>query len=293
MSSWRALSASQSERCTCSSARAQLGGGCAEPLFELLHREGEVALLAAQFAQMLRRARCRGFDGALVARDALLHRTNFIHGDAQLADQAPDRVVLQAHGARQARNFHREPAHLPAQPAILFRLRLARHGDEPLAELLEFAAQPRHLFTGGEHFARAGVIGFVAGNRVVELQHIAGGDRAGGDLFTETNHLVNDDGATRKNPARSGLAAFDAARDADFAFAVEQRYGAHFAQVETDRIVRLIETVGFEDLGIRVRIGVRIGIALMQKGRIERKLIDVAGKQIYDFFEEHENRHPC
>ena len=37
------------------------------------------------------------------------------------------------------------------------------------------------------------------------------------------------------------LAALDAPRDLDFAFAREQRHGAHLAQVHADRIVGLVE----------------------------------------------------
>ena len=42
------------------------------------------------------------------------------------------------------------------------------------------------------------------------------------------------------------LAAFDAARDADFAFAVQKRHRTHLAQIEPYRIVGLVEALDFD-----------------------------------------------
>ena len=50
------------------------------------------------------------------------------------------------------------------------------------------------------------------------------------EVFAEADDFANDDGRTRDGLDHAQLAALDALGDFDFAFASEQRDGAHFAQ---------------------------------------------------------------
>ena len=95
--------------------------------------------------------------------------------------------------------------------------------------------------------ARAGFIRFVGRNRIVELQNVARRNRAGAHVLSQPDHFLNDQRAARQNAPGLRLAALDAARDADFAFAVEKRHRTHLAQIEPHRIVGLVEALDFDE----------------------------------------------
>ena len=135
---------------------------------------------------------------------------------------------------------HRQPPRLAVLPLV------ARRGA--LRRFVEFFLQ----LLGGE-------IGLA--DRVDLLLHLTGplGDALVGDLFVveddqladrpvagvqrvaQLDHLARDKRRARNRLDHRQLAALDASRDLDFAFAREQRHGAHLAQVHPDGIVGLVE----------------------------------------------------
>ena len=63
-------------------------------------------------------------------------------------------------------------------------------------------------------------------------------------VFAESDDFANHDGRARNRFHYAQLAALDALRDFNFAFAGEQRNGAHLAQVHAHRIVGFLERSG-------------------------------------------------
>ncbi len=63
-------------------------------------------------------------------------------------------------------------------------------------------------------------------------------------VFAERHDLANHDGRTGNGLEHAVLAALDALGDFDFAFARQQRNGAHFAQVHAHRVVGLFQRAG-------------------------------------------------
>ena len=76
---------------------------------------------------------------------------------------------------------------------------------------------------------------------VVEDHQLADGALAGAQLIAHADHRLGDRRHARDRLDHRELAALDAAGDLDFAFAREQRHGAHLAQVHADGIVGLVE----------------------------------------------------
>ncbi len=217
------------------------------PLLHFLHRRRQRTLLPAQFPDRFPGTRPRSFDRSLIARDPLFDGPNLIHSRTELADQTLHRVILQRDTTGPARNLHREPRHFPPHSAMLFGLRMTRNGHHPLLQLEESLPQLNQIVTRREQLARATLVGFVGGNRIVELQDVAHVDRACPHVLAEADGRLNDQRASRQNPACSRLAALNAARDADLALAVEKRHRTHFPQIKPYRIVRLVEGLDFDD----------------------------------------------
>ncbi len=61
------------------------------------------------------------------------------------------------------------------------------------------------------------------------------------EVFAEGDDLADDDGRAGDGLEHAELAALDALGDFDFAFAGEQRNGAHFAQIHAHGVVGLLE----------------------------------------------------
>ena len=81
---------------------------------------------------------------------------------------------------------------------------------------------------------------------VVEDHQLANGALAGLERVAHANHRLGDGGHARDRLDHRELAALDAAGDFHFAFARQQRHGAHLAQVHADGIVGLVERTGRE-----------------------------------------------
>ena len=173
---------------------------------------------------------------ALLLRDALDDVLHFLDeaaldrlGELDLADVARG-LDLRAH-------------HLPAGAAVL-ALVGARHGLELLVELLDVEARLADRVDLLEELLRA-LLDLVFGDLfVVEDDQLADGALAGAQLIAHADHRLGDRGHARDRLDHRELAALDAAGDLDFAFAREQRHGAHLAQVHADGIVGLVERAG-------------------------------------------------
>ena len=76
---------------------------------------------------------------------------------------------------------------------------------------------------------------------VVEDDQLANRPLAGVELIAELDDALGDERRPRNGLDDRELAALDAPRDFDFAFAREQGHGAHLAQVHAHRIVGLVQ----------------------------------------------------
>src|SRR5687767_3163793 len=169
----------------------------------------------------------------LLLRDALDDVFDFFDetaldrlGELDLADQ-PRRLDLGAH-------------HLPAGAAVL-ALVGARDGLELFVELFDIEARLAHAVDLLEELLRA-LLDLVFGDfLVVEDHQLANGALAGAQLIAHADHRLGNRRHARDRLDHRQLAALDAACNLDFAFAREQRHGAHLAQVHADGIVGLVE----------------------------------------------------
>ena len=125
------------------------------------------------------------------------------------------------------------------------------------------------------------------------------GSRALAEVITDGNQLLNDDGRARDGLHHDELAALDALGDGDFAFARQQRDGAHLAQVHADGVVGLFQgarreiEVNFFAVEIFLGLGVRVLGDFQGRARGLRRggvFVDVdavaleCGKEVVDFF---------
>src|SRR5262245_53144942 len=133
--------------------------------------------------------------------------------------------------------------HLPAGAAVL-ALVGARHALELFVELLDVEARLADGVDLLEELLRA-LLDLVFGDLfVVEDDELADGALAGAQLIAHADDRLGDRGHARDRLDDRQLAALDAPRDLDFAFAREERHGAHLAHVHADRIVGLVERAG-------------------------------------------------
>ena len=94
---------------------------------------------------------------------------------------------------------------------------------------------------------------------IVELDDFL--DRAGAfaEIVANGNELLNDDGRASDGFHHDELAALDALGDGNFAFAGEQRNGAHFAEVHANGIIGFFERAGGQvEIGAARFFGVRV-----------------------------------
>ena len=92
-----------------------------------------------------------------------------------------------------------------------------------------------------EHFDGALLDHLVGDFLVAEDHQLADGALAGAQLVAHDQDALGDGRRAGDRLDDRELAALDALGDRDFAFAREQRHGAHLAQVHADRVVGLVE----------------------------------------------------
>ena len=85
---------------------------------------------------------------------------------------------------------------------------------------------------------------FVGEDGIGDLDDVARGDRVAGHLLAHDDDFLDHQRRARERFQYGALAALDAPRDLDFAFAREQRNRAHLAQVHADGIVDLLAQAG-------------------------------------------------
>ena len=115
-----------------------------------------------------------------------------------------------------------------------------------LFEFLERFAGLAHGVDLFLHLARALGDPFVGDLLVVEDDELADRPFAVAEVIAEEDDLLGDERGARDRLDHRQLAALDAPRDFDFAFAREQWNRAHLAQVHPDRVVCLVERAGRE-----------------------------------------------
>jgi hypothetical protein len=198
-------------------------------LLELFGARGLV-LVVERFDLALEGA--HGVDGLVdLVEQALL----FGVGVLELADDARDEDVLAAH----------EPAVLAGEAGLglgvladgLFGL------GEIVGGLLLVLDQLVNAGDGGLDASGEDLFGelfFVEGDNFLDVADAAL------EVFAEADDLADDDGRTRDGLHHAHLAALDALGDFYFAFAGEQRHGAHLAEVHADGVVGLLEGAGRE-----------------------------------------------
>ena len=99
---------------------------------------------------------------------------------------------------------------------------------------------PRHVLgVAGELLALL-LHQFVGEHGVRDLYDVARGERVLQHFLAHADDLLDHQGSAENGFEHRVLAALDAARDFDFAFAGEQRNRAHLAQVHADGIVDLL-----------------------------------------------------
>ena len=185
----------------------------------------------------------RGFDAAFELHDFAFEEMNTLDGLANLFDQALflERIEIEiAHAvghldasASQGVTCAKIRAllglgHLAELGGLLQREKIEL-GD--LVNLLERVFGFRFDLFFGELF-------------VVELDDFLDGARAIAQIFADLQKFLQDQRSARDGFQDEQLAAFDALGDGHFAFAGEQRNGAHFAQVHAHGIVGFFERTG-------------------------------------------------
>jgi len=211
----------------------QVGNGESGFLFELFEVGLAVLLLAAVFLLELFALRLVIL---LVERANLaLKRAHGIDGLVDLVEQALALLigVLQvAHNARDEDHFARDE---PAQLALL--LHLALGGLHLLFERLNLLLVLDDAVDLVGRLAHAGGQYFFSDLFFVEDHHFLDAAHTAAQIFTERDDLANHDGRARDSLHHAQLAAFNALGDFYFAFACEQRNGAHFAQIHAHGVV--------------------------------------------------------
>ena len=112
---------------------------------------------------------------------------------------------------------------------------------ELLDQLRVVAARLAHGFDLSEDFDGAFLDHFVGDFFVAENHQLSNGALARPELIAHDQDALGDRGRARDRLDHRELAALDALGDRDFAFAREQRNGAHLAQIHADRVVGLVE----------------------------------------------------
>ena len=99
---------------------------------------------------------------------------------------------------------------------------------------------PRGVFGHGDQFPTVLFRGFVYDERVGHQYDIARRDGAPPHLFGQIQYSLNHQRRARERFHHRVLAAFDAPCDFGLAFARQQRYSTHLAQIGAHRVVDLL-----------------------------------------------------
>ena len=186
------------------------------------------------------------------------------------------------------------------------RLVLLRNVVELLDHLRVVAARLADRFDLAEDLDGALLDHFVGDFLVAEDHQFADGALAGAQLIAHDQDALGDGGRARDRLDHRELAALDALGNRDFAFAREQRDGAHLAQIHADRVVGLVERawseiqfrlvarsvtievlvaavrfVGIDDLDARGAKGIEEVVELFRRGDFRRQnLVDLVVEQV-------------
>ena len=172
--------------------------------------------------------------------------------------------------AHELRQLDLRAHHGPPRPPVL-PLLAGVGALRRLVQLLFELLHDRALLADGvdllQDFLGALVHPLVGDLVVLEDDELADGARAGLQLIAHRDDHLGDGGRARDRLDDRELAALDAARDLDFAFAGEQRNGAHLAQVHADGVVGLVERAGREvELHFLAALGRPVELLLLQVG---------------------------
>ena len=159
---------------------------------------------------------------------------------ADLLDQAFLLEQVKLERARQLRHLDAHPRHVIFRVQIGTLLRL-RHPLELRGFFQTFQIKLRNLVENLERFLGLVFDFFFGEFFIVELDDFLDRARALAEIFADRQQFLEDDRGARDRFEHEQLAALDAFGDGDFAFARQQRYGAHFAQVHANRVVGLFE----------------------------------------------------
>ena len=161
---------------------------------------------------------------------------------------------------------HHRPPRFAVLP-LLARVAAFRGLGQLLLELLHDRALLADRVDLLQHFLGALVDALVGDLVVLEDDKLADGARAGFQLIAHRDDHLRDSRRPRDRLDDRELAAFDAAGNLDFAFAREERHGAHLAEVHADGIVGLVERARRQvELHLLAALGRPIELLLLEVG---------------------------
>src|SRR5690348_3163913 len=206
---------------------------------QLLHVGAELARLPPEFLLLVLAA--GGFGLLFQVVDLALQGTHGVHGLVDPVNQALALNVGNAQVAHGARHAHHFPGQVPAVAPIVFGPLLAVDGLELFQQLVDFLVVLGHLVNAANHVLQAvlqdlvGDFFLIKGDDFLDGAHTAAQVIAQGEDFPDHYRGA---GQGLEHPV---LPALDALGDFHFAFAGEQRNGAHFAQIHAHRVVGLLQ----------------------------------------------------
>ena len=183
-----------------------------------------------------------GFGALLEVEGLLVESAHAVDRLVDAVDEALALVVGEAQLANDARDANLLAAQQPARLAVQARVLLGQDAGELLQQLLGLLVMLVELVDlAGDVFQA--IEQHLFGDLVlVEEHHFLDGTDAALEVFAHGDDLADDDRRTRQRLEHAQLAALDALGDFHFAFAGEQRNGAHLAQVHANGVVGLLES---------------------------------------------------
>ncbi len=168
-------------------------------------------------------------------------------GEAQLADHARDANLLAAHG----------PLGLAEAARILLLRNLGQlvgQHHRLLVVLVQFVHTAGDVLQPVEENLFGDFL-------FVEENHFLDGTYAALQVLAHGEDFADHDRRTRQRLQNAKLSALDALGDFDFAFAGEQRHGAHLAQIHADGVVGFLQRTGRE---IELDVFAGLNVALLE-----------------------------
>src|SRR5579872_6115699 len=203
--------------------------------FQLLHVGAQLARLAAVFLLLVVVA--GGVRLLFQVVDLALQGAQRIHRLIHPVNQALALDIGDAQVAHGARHAHHFPRQVPAITAVILGPLFAVDGLELFQQLVDFLVVLGHLVNAAHHVLEAVLQDFVGDLFLVEGDDFLDGAHAAAKVVAQGEDFPDHDGRAGKRLKHSVLAALDALGNFHFAFAGEQRNGAHFAQVHAHRVV--------------------------------------------------------